>query len=235
MVYESNYRSACVVYGDELMHYGVPGMKWGHRKRQDSVGTARAARRSTSAYANVASSRSAYKQAQKAYRAGTLTRNAKNQAASAYKQAKKTERNTAEAKAERVAKAKRAAKIGAAVAVTALATYGAYKLNKYVKTKNGEIAAKRGFDEADRMFREMSKSRSNDFMSGKLKAYDVSVNAGAMARGRARDASNDNFRTAARNVINYKRSGNSLKNLNSVSSYGNITFRDAVNMTEKRR
>ena len=32
MVYESNYRPTSIVYDDELMHYGVPGMKWGHRK-----------------------------------------------------------------------------------------------------------------------------------------------------------------------------------------------------------
>ena len=183
----------------------------------------------------MSSAKAAYKQAQQGYRSGSLARNARNQAKSAYKDAKKAERNTAEAKAHRVAKAKRAAKIGAAVAVTALAAYGAYKVNKYVKTKNGKIAAERGFKEAERMFRDMSKSHSKDFMSGKLKAYDVSVNAGAMARGRARDASSDSFRTAARNVINYKRSGNSLKYLPTVESYGNFTLRDAVNMTGKKR
>ena len=32
MVYESNYRPACQVYDDELMHYGVKGMRWGRRK-----------------------------------------------------------------------------------------------------------------------------------------------------------------------------------------------------------
>lgn len=46
MVYESNYRPTPVVYDDELMHYGVKGMKWGRRKAPTSVGNARAAYKS---------------------------------------------------------------------------------------------------------------------------------------------------------------------------------------------
>ena len=38
MVYESNYRPARNVYNDELMHYGVPGMKWGRRKSPTAYG-----------------------------------------------------------------------------------------------------------------------------------------------------------------------------------------------------
>lgn len=214
---------------DELCHYGVPGMKWGVRKRRDAVSIARAGRRSTQAYANMTSSKAAYQEARKGYRAGTLTRQARNQAAATYKEAKKAERNTAEAKAHRAAKAKRAAKIGAAVAATALAAYGAYKLNKFVKTKNSQIAAERGYKEAQRLFEGMSANAQKDFRAGKVKSFDVSVNAGAMARGRANAAANDNFRTAARNVIDYQRSGNSLKNLQSVSSYDGKRFRNAIN------
>lgn len=214
---------------DELYHYGVPGMKWGQRKKYNPVGTTRTARRSTQAYANAASAKSAYQQAQKSYRAGTLTRQAKNQAAATYKQAKKAERNTPEAKAHRVAKAKRAAKVGAAVAATALAAYGAYKLNKYVKTKNSQIAAERGYKEAERLFKGMSANASSDFKAGRVKSFDVSVDAGAMARGHAKTAANDNFRTAARNVINYKKSGNSLKYLQSVDSYDGKRLRYAIN------
>ena len=38
MVYETNYRPSRNVYDDELMHYGVPGMKWGRRKSPTAYG-----------------------------------------------------------------------------------------------------------------------------------------------------------------------------------------------------
>lgn len=38
MVYESNYRPTRTAYDDELMHYGVPGMKWGQRKSPTAYG-----------------------------------------------------------------------------------------------------------------------------------------------------------------------------------------------------
>lgn len=170
-----------------------------------SVGNARQARRSSSAYSNMNSSRAAYKQAQQQYR-----------------QAKKAERNSPEAKAERVAKAKRAAKVGAAVAATALAAYGAYKLNSYVKTKNCQIAAERGYKEAERMFQGMLDYNHREFKAGRLKSYSINSNAGARAAANARNAAQDNFKTAARNVINYKRSGGDLGSLGTVDYYRSL-------------
>lgn len=190
------------VSSNELYHHGIKGMKWGVRKRSDAVGLARSARRTSQASANMNNSRNAYKQAKAQYRA-----------------AKKAERNSPEAKAHRIAKAKRAAKVGAAVVATALAAYGAYKLNSYVKTKNAQIAAAKGYKQAQKVFKRLSESAYDDVRNGRAARAEVSVNAGAAAISRARAASKENFRTAARNVVNYKRSGGKLKTLLSVDDY----------------
>lgn len=147
------------------------------------------------------------------------SRDAYRQARQQYRAAKKAERQSPEAKAERIAKAKKAAKIGAAVAATALATYGAYKLNKYVKTKNGEIAAKRGFEASQKLFEGLRDNAYKEVSSGRATGMSVNVNSGARALADARARSNDSFRTAAKNVIDYKRSGGSLSSLPSLNQY----------------
>ena len=59
------------------------------------------------------------------------------------------DRNSPEAKAARRAKAKKAAKIGAAVVGTALAAYGGYKLAKYTQGKRNTAAFKMAQDYVD--------------------------------------------------------------------------------------
>lgn len=56
---------------------------------------------------------------------------------------KQPDRNSPEVKAARVAKAKKVAKVGAAVVGTALAAYGGYKLAKYVQGKRSQAAIKK--------------------------------------------------------------------------------------------
>lgn len=137
------------------------------------------------------------------------TKNAKNEY-------KKTKELTPEEKKERT---KKVAIAGATVAAVAVATYGTYKFNKYVKTKNCEIAAKKGFDYAEKMF-----NSSVDGLTkgpGKLSGTLFS-NSGYEALAEASRASNDSFTTALKNVASYKKSGNSLKSLSSLDMYKKI-------------
>lgn len=133
--------------------------------------------------------------------------------------------NTPEGKAERARKIKKGLKVGAAVAGTALAAYGAYKVNQYVKTKNCQIAAKKGYEASEKMFEAITDNAAKSFMSGQSTGYRVSANHGVEALSRARSASSDSFGTAARNVINYKKAGNSLSSLDDLRRYANMPER----------
>lgn len=177
----------------ELYHFGVKGMKWGVRKRRDVSAVGRA--------------KMAYKQDIRAA-----------------KQKQKEAMNTPEAKAERVKTIKKGLKIGAAAAGTALAVYGAYKLNKFVKTKNCQIAAQRGYEVAESTFQKMTAPWAYDnFKSGKSTSIMVSAGSGREALSSARSAKKQNFATAAKNVINYKKQGGNLRYLRNLESYLNDT------------
>lgn len=172
---------------NELYHYGVPGMKWGRRKARPVVTSN--ARRSSNA----------------------------------------TPEQQAAQREARKAKMKKAAKIGAAVAGTALAAYGAYKLGKFVRNKNVELATKRGEALAKKYYSENKHTVGWDGLGG-IKVYQnkevvgrsygmrsdaefrsVARTAGDLNRyhynkaqgikSRAiRDATNENFGAAAKNV-----------------------------------
>lgn len=209
-----------MVYETELYHYGVKGMRWGHRKtpyQNTAAGTSAQRQAYLNAKANKRATHKEYKKAfNKAYNRSIAAwspvkkhrqandarwddaiekAQASNAAKKAYKDAKKAYKQTDEYKAKRT----KAIKVGVAVAGTALAAYGAYKLTKFVKNKNVELATQRGESLARKYISE-----------NKLTMYAYDNNRKfAVANGRnkmhyeARNQfvnSNEMIRNAARNV-----------------------------------
>lgn len=74
----------------------------------------------------------------------------KNRAKLVKSQARDAAKNNPEAKAARKEKLKKAAIIGTAVAGTALAAYGAYKVSKAIKDKNVQIMERKGREAANK-------------------------------------------------------------------------------------
>ena len=104
----------------ELYHYGIPGMKWGHRKARPTVSIGRSRQSSPEHQA-------------------------------------------------KVARRKKAIKVGAAVVGTALAAYGTYKLAKYVQNTRNSAAMKKAQDYLDQNF--FDKKVSMRFADGSMKTY----------------------------------------------------------------
>lgn len=170
----SDYR---IVYSDELYHYGVPGMRWGHRKREAKTEYRRRLGASLDKYDKT------IERIEKPYKRGqTLSkkdqereRKALNtqvreadKAKADYKKAKadiKAEKKEYKQSAEYKAKRAKAIKVGAAVAGTALAAYGAYKLNDFVREKNQIIRFNEGKAKCDRMIKKLDRMRVKDLAS----------------------------------------------------------------------
>ena len=221
-----------IFVGDELYHYGVPGMRWGHRKAR-TVSTERA---------RMQSARAAYKKSNREFNkarekavsysrthpsfqkskghkraeanrrwddADKKAQQAKNDKA-AYKQAKKEYKQTDEYKAKRA----KAVKAGAVVAGTALAAYGAYKVNKVIRDKNAQIRigqelvkANKDIDFTDKQLDRLKRGQSNETMAminKNFNKYAAERLSEAQNDGIDRAAS-DSLVTAAKNVYENRR------------------------------
>lgn len=151
--------SEYVIVNGELYHHGVKGMKWGVRKKRPESAERAALRSAKAKYkaANKEYSRSFDKASArsiagyspiKKHRVSNTKRwndvakkaESANAAEKEYKDAKKAYKNTDEYKARRV----KAIKVGAAVAGTALAAYGAKKFHDYIRSENGKLAEEAG-------------------------------------------------------------------------------------------
>ena len=188
--YSSNY----------LCHYGLKGMKWGVRRWQNSDGSFNAAgkaryfsRGGGENYHKIGRRNSGVsgglgnKIAAKVYDVNEryYSKRGNKAMASANRKAKEAQlkkyedKNTPEAKAKRAENLKKAAKIGAVAAGTALAAYGAYKLHQTGKDKE-LIAAAQNF---------MSKASTKAKMAGyeALGRADNAVQSARKAAGEAAD------------------------------------------------
>ena len=177
---------------DELYHFGTKGMRWGVRKYQNSDGSLTPAGLKRYSDSDVSKAKANYKSAKKEYnksfnkaynraisgyspikkhrqandeRWKKVAQDAEKlrSAKSEYKSAKKAYKQTDEYKAERAERHKKALKVGAAVAGTALAAYGTYKVAKYVKDKRSSAAMKKAQQYLDENFlRKIGESTNND-------------------------------------------------------------------------
>ncbi|MGN1299764.1 MAG: hypothetical protein ACI4VC_00225 [Clostridia bacterium] len=137
----------------ELYHFGVKGMRWGHRKVRGHAGPGKYATRkrqlegdkrdlqtlNNGGHLSVGLTKKRQAAYDKRDKAVLEKRIAKNEA----KIAKNEQKNNKGLST----KQKKVLKVGAAVAGTALAAYGGYKASEYLKSEAGQKAARKGMDQ----------------------------------------------------------------------------------------
>ena len=188
----------------ELYHYGVKGMKWGHRKKYVTVanGMSNARKAGQDAWRKshtesgskligkrqtVAISKpSAKRTARKAYKDAVNASLEKDKAYNKNLRAEKRSSKLSE-------KQKKAIKIGVGVGVAAAATYGVYKVNKFIKGKNAEIHINEGRKAVSKLVNDFGGLDTDTFN----RAYSMAISNAKEA------ASGDTLGMAIRNVANY--------------------------------
>lgn len=151
----------------ELYHYGVKGMKWGVRHDRIPKGRSKSV-----------STPSAMKGRTK--KSSNSTSNGK----------------PSKSKIQLSSKQKTALKVGAAAAATALAVYGGYKMNRFVRMTNVKHHIKEGEEKLD-MWLDAMYDRS-DSVQNKLAQRGLDAAKREMDKART-----DSFATATRNTYNY--------------------------------
>lgn len=177
------------MYDNELFHYGVKGMKWGHRKKYynddgslNKLGQARrnyktakkeyhksfdkAYNKSIAAYSPVKKHRQANETRwEDAANKAEASRNAKAE----YKQAKKEYKESHPMSP----RTKTALKIGAAAAGTALVVYGAYKAKNAIHYKAYSKSVDEGMAAVNRMEKDLRSARISMDMNAKRAGVDT--------------------------------------------------------------
>ena len=158
---------------NELYHFGVKGMKWGVRRNRSSFVSTSGPKRLPGTYASDGNGWTAkakrlpgaivkkdgYDKSRTPKGVASLT----SQKSGKSKQ--KVTANTPEAKAARKEKLKKAAKVGAAVAGTALAAYGVYKVSKTISNKKqmqaAEAAVKKSLADKNTLMNTVNAAKKN--------------------------------------------------------------------------
>lgn len=158
---------------NELYHFGVKGMKWGVRRNRSSFVPTSGPKRLPGTYASDGNGWTAkakrlpgaivkkdgYDKSRTHKGVASLT----SQKSGKSKQ--KAAANTPGAKAARKEKLKKAVKVGAAVAGTALAAYGAYKVSKAISNKKqmkaAEAAVKKSLADKSALMNTVNAAKKN--------------------------------------------------------------------------
>ena len=157
---------------NELYHFGVKGMKWGVRRNRSSFVSTSGPKRLPGTYASDGNGWTAkakrlpgaivkkdgYDKSRTPKGVVSLTSKTSG------KSKQKTVANTPEAQA-RKEKLKKAAKVGAAVAGTALAAYGVYKVSKAISNKKqmqaAEAAVKKSLADKNTLMNTVNAAKKN--------------------------------------------------------------------------